>query len=340
VPKTHSSAPRAARSINGPAIRVRVPSFAKLNLDLRVGNKRADGYHELRTVFQTISLKDDLTIEFERARKTEILLESSVEIPDNLVVRAAKAVFEHLRLTARVRFALRKQIPMGAGLGGGSSNAAAVLMSLPALAGKPVPATELAQLGAELGSDVPFFLCGGTVLGLGRGTELYPLPDLPALPTLVVSSGVHISTAQAYRALRRDAERGAEFGVLPNVTNALTSLVASHILREFQAVVWGLSACRLAQVPLKNDFEQVTFPEHPELQQLVRKLRRLGAKPALMTGSGSAVFGIFETRAKAREASSSFGESGASVAAFLTRRRYKALWRRALGPYFDQSCLA
>jgi len=325
-----------ARPAAGSPIRVRVPSFAKLNLDLRVGSKRADGYHELRTVFQTISLKDDLAIEFERARKTEILLESSVEIPDNLVVRAAKAVLDHLRVKARVRFVLDKRIPMGAGLGGGSSNAAAVLLSLPALAGKPVPATELTLLGAELGSDVPFFLRGGTALGLGRGTELYPLPDLPPLPALVVSSGVHISTPEAYRKLNR----GAEFGALPNVTNALTSLVESHMLREFQGVVWGLSARRLAQLPLRNDFEQVVFPEHPELLQLVRKLRRLGAKPALMTGSGSAVFGIFETRGKAMAASSSFGESGASVAAFLTRRRYKALWRRALGPYFDQSCLA
>jgi len=340
VPKNPSSLSPAARSAAVSPIRARVPSFAKLNLDLRVGNKRADGYHELRTVFQTISLKDELAIEFERARKTEILLDSSVEIPDNLVVYATKAVLDHLKLTARVRFVLEKRIPMGAGLGGGSSNAAAVLVALPALAGKPIPAAELGRLGAQLGTDVPYFLHGGTTLGMGRGTELYPLPDLPALPVLVVASGVHVSTAEAYRALNRAAGCEPESAILPNVTNALTSLDESHMLREFQAVGWGLSASRLALLPLKNDFEQVVFQKHPELRQLVRKLRRLGAKPALMTGSGSAVFGIFETRAEAVAASSSFGESEASVVAFLPRRRYTALWRRALGPHFDQSCLA
>ena len=291
-------------------------------------------------MFQTISLKDDLAIEFERARKTEILLDSSVEIPDNLVVRATKAVLDRLKLSARVRLVLKKRIPMGAGLGGGSSNAAAVLMALPALAGKPIPATDLGRLGSELGSDVPFFLCGGTALGLGRGTELYPLPDLPALPALVVASGVHVSTVEAYRALNRGAGWELEPPAVPNVTNALTSLDESHMLREFQAVVWALSASGLALLPLKNDFEPVVFQKHPELRQLVRKLRRLGAKPAQMTGSGSAVFGIFETPAEAMAASSRFGESEASVVAFVPRRRYKTLWRRALGPYFDQSCLA
>ena len=320
--------------------RVRVPSFAKLNLDLRVGNKRADGYHELRTVFQTITLRDDLVIEFERARRTEVQLDSSVEIPDNLVVRAAKAVLEHLGLTARVRFALEKRIPMGAGLGGGSSNAAAVLMALPALAGKPIPLAELGRLGSELGSDVPFFLYGGTAVGLGRGTELYPLPDLTALAALIVASGVHVSTPEAYRALNRDARCEQESGAPPNVTNALTSMDESHMLREFQAVVWGLSASTLAMLPLRNDFEPVVFQRHPELRQLVRKLRRLGARPAQMTGSGSAVFGIFGTREEAIAAGSSFGRSEASIAAFLPRSRYKTLWRRALGPYFDQSYLA
>jgi 4-diphosphocytidyl-2-C-methyl-D-erythritol kinase len=321
-------------------VRVRVPSFAKLNLDLRVGNKRPDGYHELRTVFQTISLKDDLVIELDRTRRTEILLDSSVEIPDNLVVRAAKAVLDYLRLTARVRFVLEKRIPMGAGLGGGSSNAAAVLMALPSVLGRPIPLAQLGQLGAGLGSDVPYFLCGGTAVGLGRGTELYPLPDLPALPALVVATGVHVSTAEAYRALNRDVRSEPKSPALPNVTNALTSRDESHMLREFQAVVWGLTASRLALLPLKNDFEQVAFQKHPELRQLVRKLRRLGAKPAQMTGSGSAVFGIFDTPVEAMAASSSFGGSAASVVTFLPRRRYKTLWRRALGPYFDRSCLA
>ena len=141
--------------------------------------KRPDGYHELRTIFQTISLKDRLSVEYKIAKRTQIDVTSSIDIEDNLVVRSAKMVLDHLKLTAWVRFLIHKRIPMGAGLGGGSSNAAAVLIALPALAGKPISFPDLVRLAESLGSDVPFFLHGGTALGLGRGTELYPLPDLP-----------------------------------------------------------------------------------------------------------------------------------------------------------------
>ena len=301
-------------------VRVTVPSFAKLNLDLRVLSKRSDGYHELRTLFQTISLKDSLRIDFAVAQRTQIELESSVEIADNLVVRAAKLVLEHLKVRAHVRFALDKKIPMGAGLGGGSSNAAATLMALPALAGKPIPFAQLSALAETLGSDVPFFLHGGTALGLGRGTELYPLPDLPQHHALVVSTGIHVSTAEAYQALRRD------------VRNALTSAVDFPILREFQAIAWSLDSVGLKQLPLKNDFEPAVFQIHPALAAVVRKLRRLGAKPAMMTGSGSAVFGIFGSDAEARQAASAFRAGVTYPVRFVSRRQYRTRWHRALAP--------
>jgi 4-diphosphocytidyl-2-C-methyl-D-erythritol kinase len=307
-------------------VRVTVPSFAKLNLDLRVLSKRADGYHDLRTVFQTISLKDSLRIDFDWAKRTQIELDSSIEIADNLVVLAAKLVLEHLKVKAHARFALTKHIPMGAGLGGGSSNAAAVLMALPALAGKPIPFAKLAALAESLGSDVPFFLHGGTALGLGRGTELYPLADLAQHHALVVSTGVHVSTAEAYKALGR------------TVTNALTSAQESPILREFQGIVWSLSSAALEQLPLKNDFEPAVFQIHPELAAVVRKLRRLGAKPAMMTGSGSAVFGIFGSEAEARQAAGAFRAGRTYPVRFVSRRQYRALWRRALGTAASASC--
>jgi 4-diphosphocytidyl-2-C-methyl-D-erythritol kinase len=307
-------------------VRVTVPSFAKLNLDLRVLSKRHDGYHDLRTIFQTISLKDSLRIDFELAKRTRIELDSSVEIADNLVVRAANLVLEHLRVKAWLRFALRKRIPMGAGMGGGSSNAAAVLIALPALAGRPLDPKRLAALGESLGSDVPFFLHGGTALGLGRGSELYPLPELPTHSVLVVSTGIHVSTAEAYRGLGRE------------VTNALTSGHESPILREFQAIAWALNSARLEQLPLENDFEPAVFKAHPELAAVVRKLRRLGGKPAMMTGSGSSVFGVFETAAGAKQAGEAFRGASVYPARFLNRRRYKALWRRALGSASEASC--
>lgn len=314
-------------------MRVTVPSFAKLNLDLRVLHKRPDGYHELRTVFQTISLKDTLSIEFDFAKRTQIDLSSSIEIEDNLVVRSAKAVLDQLKIKAWVRFVLRKRIPMGAGLGGGSSNAAAVLAAVPALAGKRIPMAELVRLAESLGSDVPFFLHGGTALGLGRGTELYPLPDQPAYAAVVVSTGVHVSTAEAYRALNR------------TVTSPLTSADNSPILREFQTVAWGLADPALAysnlnRVRLQNDFEGAVFAIHPELPAMGRKLRRAGAKTALMTGSGSAVFGVFETAEKAERAAVTFPEGAAFAVRFVTRRKYRNLWHRALGPAAQASCFA
>ncbi|HWF47836.1 MAG TPA: 4-(cytidine 5'-diphospho)-2-C-methyl-D-erythritol kinase [Bryobacteraceae bacterium] len=304
---------------------VSVPSFAKVNVDLRVLDKRPDSYHELRTIFQTISLSDRLQIQFEKRRRTELQLDSSVEIDDNLVIRAATLVLERLRVSARIRFTLHKRIPMGAGLGGGSSNAASVLIALPALAGKSIPQAELMELAECLGSDVPFFLIGGTAVAFGRGTELYPLPDLPRHPALILASGIHVSTPEAYRALGRGS-------------GELTSMPRSPILREFQTVAWNLAGAALEALPLKNDFEEAVFRLHPELGAQKRKLRRLGAKPVLMTGSGSAIFGVFPSVLAARNAASSFPSGTAHTVRFVPRRQFERAWRQSLGPAAASSC--
>jgi 4-diphosphocytidyl-2-C-methyl-D-erythritol kinase len=309
-------------------VQVTVPSFAKLNLDLRVVAKRPDQFHELRTIFQTISLKDTLEIGFVFAKRTSIHIDSSIDIADNLVVRSATLILETLKVRADVKFKLIKKIPMGAGLGGGSSNAAAVLLALPALAGKRLPVSQLVRFAEALGSDVPFFLLGGTAIALGRGTEVYPIPDLPAHHALVVSTGVHVSTPHAYQSLNRD------------VTNALTSTAMSPILREFQTNIWALESSRLRQLPLRNDFEEAVFKMHPELAAIVRKLRKLGAKPALMTGSGSAVFGIFATGAEARAAAGAFPAGHAETVRFVNRAQYRKSWTRALGSAAEASIFA
>ena len=309
-------------------MQVTVPSFAKLNLDLRVLSKRPDLYHELRTIFQTISLKDTLGISFELSKRPTIEIDSSVDIADNLVVRAATLILDALKVRAAVKFKLTKKIPMGAGLGGGSSNAAAVLLALPALARKPLPHAQLLHLAETLGSDVPFFLLGGTAVALGRGTELYPLPDLGVHHVLVVHTGVHVSTALAYQSLNRD------------VTNALTSTATSPMLREFQAISWAVESSPLRILPLKNDFEDAVFQLHPQLAAIVRKLRKLGAQPALMTGSGSALFGIFSSRAAARSASQAFPAGQAHPVRFVTRAQYRRSWIRALGPAAETGAFA
>jgi 4-diphosphocytidyl-2-C-methyl-D-erythritol kinase len=296
-------------------VTVTVPSFAKLNLDLRVLHKRPDGFHELRTIFQTVSLKDSLQLEFQKSRQTAIELDSSVDIPDNLVVRAARLVFDHLKATGRLSMRLRKAIPMGAGLGGGSSNAAAVLLALPPLMKRKIAYPELLRLGQSLGSDVPVFLHGGTVLGIGRGTEVYPLPDQPSRAVVIVSTGVHVSTPEAYR----------------NLNRSLTLEGDSPILGEFQTIIWNLDGSRLDKLPLANDFEEVVFSRHPRLGETLTKLRRCGASLARMTGSGSSVFGLFPNTAAAKSAALKFVSESTFAVRFVSRRQYAAAWRRALG---------
>ena len=305
---------------------VSVPCFAKLNLDLRILGKRADGFHELRTIFQTVSLQDKLTVEYRPSRTIELELDSSVPIDDNIVLKAARAVLEYMDVEASVRFTLHKSIPMGAGLGGGSSNAAAVLLALPALARKQLQIAELQRLGSWLGSDVPFFLFGGTALGLGRGTELYPLPDLPAYNGVVVPSPIHVSTAEAYRDLQRP-HLALEDG--NSVVESLTSENGSPILGEFQTVAWSIQQQPLGEVPLWNDFESVVFSKHPELAKLQRKLKRSGANPVRMTGSGSALFGLLPGAAEAKQVAQQF--PGAVPMKFITRQEYRKRWQGALG---------
>jgi 4-diphosphocytidyl-2-C-methyl-D-erythritol kinase len=298
---------------------VRLRSLAKINLDLRVLHKRPDGFHELRTIFQTISLADTIEIDCSPGR-TKIELDSEIEIPDNLILRAADLVFSATRAKGQLRIRLTKRLPMGSGLGGGSSNAAAILLALPALLKRPLPLEKLLELAAELGSDVPFFLIGGAAVGLGRGTELYPLPDVPASPGLLITPEIHSSTAAAYAALGRE--------VLPEPP--------AGILRDFQAfTVRTCSPTPDPQSPAVNDFETVVFRQHPQLQSIKGKLLKLGARRAMMTGSGSAMFGLFPDREVRDRAAELFRREfqGNQVYPFsmVSRGRYRGMWWRQLG---------
>lgn len=307
-------------------LRMAVKAFAKINVGLKVLYKRPDNYHELRSIFQTISLADDITIEWRKQRTTTISLDDPLGIPDNLMVRAAKLVLEETKRTGAVRMSLKKRIPMGGGLGGGSTDAAAVLMGLPALVGKPIAAGRLAELAVQLGADVPFFLLGGTALGLGRGEELYTLPDLPQTKGVLVCPKVHVSTVEAFRTLARE----------PYVQ--LTSPLGSRILEGFQVLARSVTAQRPVgewATLCENDFEPAVFRQHPNLKKIKRKLVRLGAMPAVMTGSGAALFGFFDTHRAAEEARRSFGEeslSGEQAHRFtlVNRKQYAEHWQRAI----------
>ncbi|MBV8841962.1 MAG: 4-(cytidine 5'-diphospho)-2-C-methyl-D-erythritol kinase [Bryobacterales bacterium] len=306
-----------------PAVRsARLRSLAKINLDLRVLHKNPDGFHDMRTVFQTISLADVIDIEFEPAKRTSINIDDPLSIGDNLIVRAAQRVLDALKLKARVHFRLTKKIPMGGGLGGGSSNAAAVLLALPVLAGRCLPVEKLLELGAGLGSDVPFFLLGGAAVGVGRGTELHPLPDLAEEPLLLAASGIHVSTPDAYKALKR----------------GLTFPRLSPIINSFQAAVWALQQARSAAAAspfCANDFEASVFRRHPQLHTIRAKLSGV-AVGARMSGSGSAIFALFRS-AKERDLAEKlllgdpvFEGCRLMRCALVSRKNYQRLWRRRL----------
>lgn len=303
--------------------RLRLRSFAKINLDLRVLNKRPDGYHELRTIFQTISLADTIDIECQPGRG-RIEIKSNLDIPDNLIVRAADIVMKTTGRAGRLGFVLQKRIPLGGGLGGGSSNAAAVLLALPFLLRKSLPIEKLMELAAGLGSDVPFFLLGGTALGLGRGTELYPLPDIPAQPALLIAPGIHVSTKEAYAQLGRELTTDSTAPTLDRFQS-----VALQIANAAPGEDWGSV----------NDFESVVFGLHPQLKSIKGKLLRLGARPALMSGSGSSLFGIFPNRELRDRAVESFRKEFAKDKVYsvtmVSRARYRTLWRRQLAAPMD-----
>jgi 4-diphosphocytidyl-2-C-methyl-D-erythritol kinase len=293
--------------------RARLRALAKINLDLRVLAKRPDGFHELRTIFQTISLADTIDIAFTPGGKTAIEVEDNLGIPDNLAARAARMALETMRVTGRVELRIRKRIPMGAGLGGGSSDAAAVLLALPVLAGREVELPELCGLAEQLGSDVPFFLLGGRAVGIGRGSELFPLPDEPPLAGLLVVPGVHVSTSEAYHRL----------------SPRLTSESQQNKIFSFQSHSWRWGG----REPACNDFEAVVFEQHRSLARLKRRLIGAGASLAMMTGSGSGVFGLFHTRAEAARVLDSWGSLGNAKAyriSLVSRQRYRSLWLRAL----------
>src|SRR5688572_22153138 len=276
-----SSVHRSLRSPM-PAKTVTVRAHAKINLDLRVLGPRPDGYHELRTVFQSIALHD--VIECVPRDGPFAIDCATAGVPldrSNLVWRAAEALWRALRRPAQVRdvlIRLHKNIPLQAGLGGGSADAAATLIALTRLWGVPLRPAQLTDVAAALGADVPFFLSGGTALGLGHGDEVYPLADLPRHWIVLLVPGFSVSTSDAYN--RYDAERD----------------LARVSAREPQHVP-GPWPSRAAQ--MINDLEAPIARHHPEIDQMRTALRRAGALAAAMSGSGSAVFGLFQKRSDA-----------------------------------------
>lgn len=293
---------------------VRVPAFAKVNLGLDILGTRPDGYHELRTIFQTLSLHDDVVFRAAPRPGIELVVRGNPALGReplrrNLVCRAVDALRRELRIHPGVRIELTKRIPAGRGLGGGSSDAAAALIGYLRFAGRALEPARLVEIAAGLGADVPFFLFGGRALGIGRGNEIYPLPDIPRRGVLVVSPlDISVATQEAYGWLRARPL-------------ALTKPAAHPKLWRFCALCWSLQ-----EGGLSNDFEAPVFRRHPRLAEIKRALLRRGATEAALAGSGSAVFGIYQHPAQARRAALGFSKEQTFVCETLSRERY----RRAL----------
>jgi 4-diphosphocytidyl-2-C-methyl-D-erythritol kinase len=297
---------------------VRIPAYAKVNLRLDIIGKRADGFHEVRTVLQTLSLHDNLLLKASRKpgialsiRGNELLSREAVE--KNLVYRAIDALRNECKIRAGVEVLLDKKIPAGRGLGGGSSDAAAALIGYLRLSGSKLPTSRLIEIAASLGADVPFFLFGGCALGVGRGEEIYPQPAIPRRSILIVSpADIHVPTPDAYRWLEA-----------PDLAS-LTKSDTAHKLFRFCALCWSTQG-----EGLSNDFEQAVFQRHPRLGQIKRELLQGGASEALLAGSGSAVFGVYPSPAKARRAAVRFPHDQTFVCETLSRNRYARLMKSA-----------
>jgi 4-diphosphocytidyl-2-C-methyl-D-erythritol kinase len=308
---------------------VRIPAFAKINLRLDIVGKRADNFHELRTIFQTISLHDDLRLRASRKPGIALTIHGNDRLAQepfkkNLVYRAVDALRRELKIRAGVEIDLYKKIPAGGGLGGGSSNAAAALLGYLQLTRKRVPLERLIEIATPLGADVPFFLFGGRALGVNKGDEIYPLEDVKKHAILVVApQGIHVPTPDAFRWVNAPPLPSSQS---PNSRRPqqLTKSSSNPKLSGFCALCWSAQLAGLS-----NDFEAAVFRRHPRLASIKRALLQAGAAEAMLAGSGSAVFGVFPSPALARRAAVGFSRDQTFVCETISRDRYKRLVKTA-----------
>lgn len=289
--------------------RIAYRAFAKINLGLHVGALRPDGFHEVRTVLQSVALCDLLEVHPAAGLTFSC---SDAALPsgeDNLVMRAARALQRAFSCNRGARVQLTKRVPSQAGLGGGSSDAAATLVALARLWHLPSSFEDLCPVAASLGADVPFFLLGGTALGVSRGEEVYPLPDGPQLHLVLALPSEGMPTAEAYR--RLDAGREGRL-TPPGGALRMTALV--------RALVEG----RLSERLLFNDFEGANEGAGEENASVRKALRAAGARTAIPSGSGSAWVGFFPDRALAAEAQRNLVQRGVNAihTGSITRKDY------------------
>ncbi|MCL0077742.1 4-(cytidine 5'-diphospho)-2-C-methyl-D-erythritol kinase [Peptococcaceae bacterium] len=252
---------------------LKVKAHAKINLALKVLGKREDGYHEVEMVMQSLALHDKIFLTLIRS-DIELLVEGDTPLDEsNLAYKAAKAILEYSNCKQGIRIKLVKNIPAAAGLAGGSSDAAAVLLGINKLLKLGLDTEELMEIGKGLGSDVPFCIVGGTALARGRGEKIQPLPKAPKMGVVLIKPDFGVSTAQVYKRFSLDlVEKKAD-------VNAVVEAIKKGDIKGIATAIF-------------NDLEYVTMDMHPCLEGIKRQLEDAGALGVLMSGSGPTVYGL------------------------------------------------
>jgi 4-diphosphocytidyl-2-C-methyl-D-erythritol kinase len=317
------------------AMPVVVRSFAKINIGLRIGPPRGDGFHELRTLYQTIALSDVVRVDAGRGVGIDIICKNPKVPADesNTCWRVAERVLRALKTRSKVRITIDKSLPVQGGLGAASSNAVATLLGLERALKKTLPLMERLRIAAEVGSDLPLFLIGGTVLGLGRGEQVAAMDDLPSFHCVVATPEVGVSTPAAFAEWDKQAQAGLTHSSPSDKINTF-----SHSLYEWLSGStytptgvphkgWDRAEALLldlVRTGMENDFETVVFPMYPTVRQVKRMLEREGAKYVSLSGSGSSVYALFADKETAAKAADHLTEEGipAQATVTLTRARY------------------
>jgi len=326
-------------------VSISIPSFAKINFGLKIGPPRDDGFHELRTIYQTIALHDVVRVEATAGDGIEIRC-GDPRVPcdaTNTCYKIAERVLKAAGKSGKVIITIEKQLPVQGGMGAASSNAVAAMIGLERVLGISLTEPDKHRVASEVGSDLNLFLIGGTVLGVDRGQEVHALQDLPEFPLVVVTPAVGVSTPKAFA--QWDALIASEAALTgPAATGTIKKLDQaeySWLSDSYRSQAWpadgpasGVPALGgdraetplldLVRTGIENDFERVVFPEYPELREVKSVLQREGARFASLSGSGSTLYGLFDSASGAQAAAERMRSAGhvAVATSTVTRNEY------------------
>jgi 4-diphosphocytidyl-2-C-methyl-D-erythritol kinase len=321
-----------------------VRSFAKINIGLKIGPLREDGFHELRTIYQTVALADVVRVDVGKGVGIDISCKDQRVPADesNTCWRVADRILRSLKKRGKIRITIEKSLPVQGGLGAASSNAVATMIALEKELKQPLPPEERLRIASEVGSDLPLFLVGGTVLGTGRGEQVFPMDDLPSFHCVIATPEVGVSTPAAFADWDKKWPTKLTGG--KSTDPKLTPPNGSDRINMFSRTVyeWLSGSFTPTGVPsrgwdraeallldlvrtgIENDFESVVFPKYPAIREVKRALERSGAKYVSLSGSGSAVYGLFADQESAGKAAEKLSDDGVPAHATVTlpRERY------------------